>query len=176
VLPADLPPSHRGRAAKFSYRVVAAFHVSYGGAGSPSKPRLLTMPPASGRRLSADLGDAVPTVAPGSVIGTIRLSVRVFNCFTGTEDAPPASQMHETDQSQKGWHRDWGFVERGLLLPFNLRVPFCSDPLNALTYCEEERAQLRKLKELQLARHASVTGPYAHRVAARLACRAQRRC
>ena len=91
MLPADLPPSHRGRAAKFSYRVVAAFHVSYGAAeAAPSKPRLLTVPAASGRRLSADLEDAVPTAAPGSVIGTIRLPVRVFNCFTGAERAGTA--------------------------------------------------------------------------------------
>jgi hypothetical protein len=57
-------------------------------------------------------------------------------------------------------------TEGRLLLPFNLRQPFSSDPHNALSYCEEERLQLRKLKELQLARHASVSGPYVRLCAA----------
>ena len=54
-----------------------------------------------------------------------------------------------------------GLPDRRMLLPFNLRQPFCADPRNALTFCEEERAQLHKLRELQLARHIDVKLSYA---------------
>ena len=112
--------------------------------------------------------EAAPASITGVYVGSLRMSVRVFNCFTGGlrleqphphVPHPRPARTPSCPLTRFVAHRG-AHAESRMLLPFNLRQPFSSDPMNALTYCEEERSQLRKLKELQLARHASVTGPY----------------
>jgi len=151
ILPANLPASHRGKAAKFAYRAVVVIgsksldqsKLSCAPSTSVSTPTSTPITPSS----------SFLSLLPGTTMSPFKSTTAAPS---STLSAGAGAAPHETIETLRVSFRVFHAVqENGTTLPFNLQWPICSHPSNHVVYCEDERLENTKLRELQLSGAAS---------------------